>query len=87
LEQLLTARGLGGERLALLYGGMAGDARERIKGEFQHAPNRFPLRILLATDAASEGIDLQRYCHRMVHVEIPFLCDCPAHCASSSAAV
>jgi superfamily II DNA or RNA helicase len=72
LEQLLTARGLGGERLALLYGGMDGDARERIKGEFQHPPDRFPLRILLATDAASEGIDLQRYCHRMVHVEIPF---------------
>lgn len=72
LEQLLTARGLGGDRLALLYGGMDADARERIKGEFQHAPDRFPLRILLATDAASEGIDLQRYCHRMVHVEIPF---------------
>ena len=33
---------------------------------------RFPLRILLATDAASEGIDLQRHCHRMIHVEIPF---------------
>jgi superfamily II DNA/RNA helicase len=72
LEQLLTARGLGGDRLALLYGGMDADARERIKGEFQHAPDRFPLRILLATDAASEGIDLQRHCHRMVHVEIPF---------------
>lgn len=72
LEQLLAARGLGGERLALLYGGMDTDARERIKGEFQHAPDRFPLRILLATDAASEGIDLQRYCHRMMHVEIPF---------------
>ena len=72
LEQLLTARGLGGDRLAFLYGGMDTDARERIKGEFQHAPDRFPLRILLATDAASEGIDLQRHCHRMVHVEIPF---------------
>lgn len=30
------------------------------------------MRILLATDAASEGIDLQRHCHRLVHVEIPF---------------
>jgi superfamily II DNA or RNA helicase len=72
LEQLLTARGLGGEGIALLYGGMDADARERIKGEFQHSPDRFPLRILLATDAASEGIDLQRHCHRVVHVEIPF---------------
>ncbi|MHB1851977.1 MAG: helicase-related protein, partial [Acidimicrobiales bacterium] len=37
------------------------------------APPRLrPVRILLATDAASEGIDLQRHCHRLVHVEIPF---------------
>ena len=38
LQQLLEARGLGGERLALLYGGMDEDARERIKDEFQHPP-------------------------------------------------
>lgn len=30
------------------------------------------MRILLATDAASEGIDLQRYCSRLVHYEIPW---------------
>jgi len=75
LEQLMAARGLageGGERLALLYGGMDPVARERIKAEFQHHPSLRPLRILLATDAASEGIDLQRHCYRMVHVEIPF---------------
>ena len=47
LEQLLTARGLGGDRLALLYGGMDAVARERIKGEFQHAP-----RPLSAADPA-----------------------------------
>ncbi len=72
LQQLLEARGLGGDRLALLYGGMDTDARERIKAEFQHDPSLRPVRILLATDAASEGIDLQRHCHRLVHVEIPF---------------
>ena len=31
-----------------------------------------PVRILLATDAASEGIDLQRHCHRLVNYDIPF---------------
>lgn len=72
LQQLLEARGLGGERLALIYGGMDAESRERIKAEFQHEPSLRPLRILLATDAASEGIDLQRHCHRLVHVEIPF---------------
>jgi superfamily II DNA/RNA helicase len=56
----------------LLYGGLEIDKRERIKAEFQAPPDRSPVRILLATDAASEGIDLQLQCHRMVHVEIPF---------------
>src|SRR5947199_77728 len=31
-----------------------------------------PVRILVATDAASEGIDLQRHCWRMLHWEIPW---------------
>lgn len=72
LQELFEAAGLGGERLELLYGGMDTDTRERIKGEFQHHPSKKPVRILLATDAASEGIDLQRHCHRLVHIEIPF---------------
>jgi superfamily II DNA or RNA helicase len=72
LMGLLTAAGLGGDRVALLYGGMDTDDREHVKAVFQADPSRSPVRILLATDAASEGIDLQRYCHRMVHVEIPF---------------
>ena len=60
LQQLFEAHGLGGDRLALLYGGMDTDERERVKAEFQHDPTLRPVRILLATDAASEGIDLQR---------------------------
>jgi superfamily II DNA or RNA helicase len=72
LTDLLTAHGLGGDRLALLYGGMDEDARERTKAVFQADPSLDPVRILLATDAASEGIDLQRHCHRVVHYEIPW---------------
>jgi len=72
LHTLLAAHGLGGDRVALLYGGMDEAKRERIKAEFQAPPDRAPVRILLATDAASEGIDLQLQCHRLVHVEIPF---------------
>jgi superfamily II DNA or RNA helicase len=72
LQNLLVAAGMAGEHLSLLYGGMDQDTRERIKAEFQAPPSLRPVRILLATDAASEGIDLQRHCHRLVHVEIPF---------------
>ncbi len=72
LQDLLVRHGFEAERIALLYGGLETDKRERIKAEFQAPPDRSPVRILLATDAASEGIDLQLQCHRMVHVEIPF---------------
>ncbi len=72
LTDLLTAHGLGGDRLALLYGGMDPATRERVKAVFQADPTLDPVRILLATDAASEGIDLQRRCHRLVHYEIPW---------------
>ena len=72
LAGLLNARGLGGDRLGLLYGGMEIKARERLKAAFQARPGRDPVRILLATDAASEGIDLQAYCSRVIHYDIPF---------------
>jgi superfamily II DNA or RNA helicase len=72
LAGILTARGLGGERLGLLSGGMDDSKREHLKAAFQASPDRDPIRILLATDAASEGIDLQRYCRRVIHYDIPF---------------
>jgi len=72
LQDLLVRHDFPAERVGLLYGGMDTDNRERIKAEFQAPPDRSPVRILLATDAASEGIDLQLQCHRMVHMEIPF---------------
>ena len=46
--------------------------REAVKAAFQADPRESPVRILLATDAASEGIDLQNHCNLLVHVEIPY---------------
>ena len=51
---------------------MHSDDRERIKAAFQAHPAESPVRILLATDAASEGIDLQNHCSRLIHYEIPW---------------
>lgn len=72
LAELLVAHGLGGSRLQLLYGGQNEAERERIRNAFQADPERSPVRILLATDAAGEGIDLQLQCHRVVNYDIPF---------------
>jgi hypothetical protein len=51
---------------------MASEDRERVKAAFQARPAESQVRILLATDAASEGIDLQNHCHRLLHYEIPW---------------
>ena len=72
LAELIEATGLGGDRLGLLFGGMDTDRREHLKAAFQAPPDRHTIRVLLATDSASEGIDLQLHCHRVIHYDIPF---------------
>lgn len=72
LAGLLGARGLGGDCLGLLHGGLEEARREHLRAAFQASPARHPMRILVATDAASEGIDLQDHCCRIVNYDIPF---------------
>ena len=78
LHDLLTREGFaakghdGEKRLLTLYGGMVTEDRERVKAAFQADPADASVRILLATDAASEGIDLQNHCSHLIHYEIPW---------------
>ncbi len=72
MHEALASHDFGGERIALLHGGIAQDEREKIKAAFQTSPKDSAVRILLATDAASEGIDLQNYCNCLIHLEIPY---------------
>jgi len=72
LQRILASHGYGGERLMVLHGGTDSEERERIKAAFQAKPEMSSVRILLATDAASEGIDLQNHCNYLIHAEIPW---------------
>jgi SNF2 family DNA or RNA helicase len=58
-----------------IHGGMPlGDHDEEV-GSKLHAERRFnepDTRILLATDAAAEGLNLQRHCHILVNFELPW---------------
>lgn len=73
LHDLLAAEGFAGDdRLMTIYGGMPLQDRERIKAAFQADPKDSPVRILLATDAASEGVNLQNHCCQLIHYEIPW---------------
>jgi superfamily II DNA or RNA helicase len=72
LQERLAARGIAGSRVELLDGTTDEEERERIKNQWQEPPSDYPARVLLATDAASEGISLQRHCHLLAHAEIPW---------------
>ncbi len=73
LYDLLAREGFAEERrLEMIYGGMPKDQREPIKAAFQTHPKQSAVRILLATDAASEGVNLQNHCSRLIHIEIPW---------------
>jgi len=56
--------------LLTLVGGMNDDDRDAIKKAFND-PNH-AVRILIATDAAGEGLNLQRSCRLMLHWDIPW---------------
>ena len=73
LQEVLSVEGFtDGDRLLTMYGGMDAEKREEVKAAFQTAPEISPVRILLATDAASEGLDFQNFCSRLIHYEIPW---------------
>jgi len=72
LHEILAGNEMGGDRFSLIYGGMDPDEREAVKAAFQANPEDSPVRILLATDAAAEGIDLQNHCNLLIHIEIPY---------------
>ncbi len=60
------------ERIATFTGGMGEDTREEVKRAFNMDPSRHPLRILIATDAAREGVNLQNHCADLFHFDVPW---------------
>ncbi len=73
LREILAQQGFTkDDRLLSMYGGMDVDDREAVKAAFQTKPDSSPVRILLATDAAAEGLNLQNHCYRLIHYEIPW---------------
>ena len=60
------------DRIAIYRGSTPNDEREDIKRAFNADPSDHPVRILIATDAAREGLNLQAHCNRLVHFDIPW---------------
>ncbi len=63
------------ESIVVIHGGMDLGEDENEQGTKLFAERRFnepDTRVLLATDAASEGLNLQRYCHTLINYELPW---------------
>jgi superfamily II DNA or RNA helicase len=76
LVQQLTAAIEGtdkaGQRIEVYHGPTPPAKREDIKRAFNADPSKNPLRILVATDAAREGLNLQCHCWNLFHFDVPW---------------
>ncbi|HMY22099.1 MAG TPA: helicase-related protein, partial [Polyangium sp.] len=70
LEAAIAGTDLAEERILTLHGGMDEEARERVKQAFNDAAH--PVRILIGTDAAREGVNLQAQCADLFHYDLPW---------------
>jgi len=59
-------------RILVFTGQTSLEERERIKIAFNAPFERQPVRILICTDAAREGLNLQARCHDLVHFDLPW---------------
>ena len=59
-------------RILVFTGQTSLEERDRIKIAFNAPFDQEPVRILVCTDAAREGLNLQARCHDLIHVDLPW---------------
>ena len=69
-EHLRTDLGLKSSAIQEISGGMSDAEQQRIVEDFGRAES--PIRILVASDVASEGLNLHYLSHRLIHFDIPW---------------
>jgi superfamily II DNA or RNA helicase len=72
LEAAIASSDQAEHRIEVFHGPTPVNKREEIKQAFNAAPSKHPLRILIATDAAREGLNLQAQCHNLFHFDVPW---------------
>ena len=72
LEQAIAGTDRAEERIAIITGQLGGESRQEVQRRFLTPPDRDPLRILIATDAAREGLNFQAHCSDLFHFDLPW---------------
>ena len=69
LEQAIEGTDRADERIEVIDGLTSSTRRKEIQRRFNSDPAKDPLRILLATDAAREGLNFQAHCADLFHFD------------------
>lgn len=69
-QQLTTDLQLKRGQLEVLHGAMTDTEQQDLVERFGRLDD--PIRVLLCSDVASEGLNLHYFCHRLVHFDLPF---------------
>ena len=72
LEQAIADTDQAEDRIEVIDGLVSGERRKEIQRRFNTHPEKDPLRILLATDAAREGLNFQAHCTDLFHFDLPW---------------
>ena len=72
LEQAIAETERADERIEVITGLTSGALRKEIQRRFNTDPAKDPLRILIATDAAREGLNFQAHCSDLFHFDLPW---------------
>ena len=72
LEQAIENTENADDRICVIDGLTNGPRREEVQRRFNADPAKDPLRILIATDAAREGLNFQAHCADLFHFDLPW---------------
>jgi len=72
LQAAISGTHRAAERILVFNGPTPPDQRTAIKLAFNAPPDKHPVRILIATDAAREGLNLQAHCRHLFHFDVPW---------------
>ncbi len=72
LEQAIEGTDQAEDRIAVIDGLVSSANRKEIQRRFNKDPEKDPLRILIATDAAREGLNFQAHCADLFHFDLPW---------------
>lgn len=72
LEVAIAQTDRAAERIEVIDGPTSGARRKEIQQRFNAPPSSDPVRILIATDAAREGLNFQAHCTDLIHYDLPW---------------